>query len=316
MKIKKIIVFIFALNGFSAFAGTMGPTCGTSDTAPCNTSGWELGAKALYLTEDYANSPWKTGQSIINTITGTQQSPFALEGYGWGFFAEGAYRIGNDRKFNLNLYYLDNKHKVEGVIPNSGYRNIQQDNKWLAVNLEVSQVIPVTDSDGIRGYAGVQYAALSKERSLFRAFTVPETPINGVINAKNDGSFNGAGLRFGVDLTYNLPCNLISGFSVYTNAAAEVLVGSSKSRLFVVTEPGFLLDDIYDRTVEVAVVPEFDIKAGVNYKYPTAWGDLNFDLGWMWFDYVSATVERADAESADVIFYGAYFGLKWVGNFA
>lgn len=86
MSTKKIILLIFSLGIHSAYAGMMRPACGLSDTAPCDTSAWEFGANALYLEETYANQPWKTEQSIINTLTGNQEAPVSLKGYGWGFF--------------------------------------------------------------------------------------------------------------------------------------------------------------------------------------------------------------------------------------
>ncbi|MDF1677312.1 MAG: Lpg1974 family pore-forming outer membrane protein [Legionellaceae bacterium] len=317
MEIKKIIGFIVSFSAQLAFAGTMGPSCSSSsDAAPCNTSAWELGGKALYLRETYANMPWKNGQAIVNTLTGTDDKPLILEGYNWGFFVEGAYHIGNDRAFNVNFYYLDSKHKFNHPAATNGLRIAQQDNKWLAVNAEVSQVIPVSDSKGIRGYVGVQYVSILKDKTNFRSFEVPGLTSLAVIEGYNEGSFSGFGPRFGVDLTYNLPCDLVSGFSLYMNAALEVLIGGSRSRTSLITRPGTLFNGVYNRVSEVAVVPELDARTGINYKQPTKWGDFNFDVGVMWFDYVSAIAERADAESADVSFYGMFFGLKWVGNFA
>ncbi len=315
MIIKRLIVFIFSLTVSSAFAGSMGPSCGTSDTAPCNVSAWNLAGRALYLQPKYANEPWVSEQAMINNITGENGSPVRLRGYGWGFYLEGSYHIGNDRALDANLYYFNAKDKSQTEIPNSGFRDIRQHNEWLAINLEASKVIPVSDGDGIRGFAGFQFASINKERTLNRTVINSRVPgITDIVGA-NNGNFNGGGPRFGVDLHYNFPCNLVSGFSVYTNAAVEVLIGGSRSRVFAVAQPNALLNGFSDKTVEIAVVPEFDIRAGFNYKYPTVHGDFKLDIGWMWFDYISAIVERIDAESTDVMYQGVYFGLKWLGNF-
>lgn len=318
MQPKIKIAIFFLLITQVAFAGSMEiePSCGIENSPPCSGTAWDFGGRALYLQVKYANDPWLTGQSIIHNITQTQTEPVVLENFGWGLFLEGSYHFGSDRAFTGNLYYLDNHDQIEGVMPNHGFRNFTQKTQWIAVNLEVSQVLPVSDSNGIRGYVGFQYANITKQQSFYRLIEPPLSNDVNKIFAVNNASFYGAGPRLGVDLTYHLPCHWISGVSVYTNAAFEVLIGESKSRSFVQTAPVDTLRNIGVWESVLSVVPELDIRVGANYKYTTHVGQLNFDLGAMWLEYASPMIERVIVETADVTIQGVYCGLKWVGHFA
>lgn len=66
------------------------------------------------------------------------------------------------------------------------------------------------------------------------------------------------------------------------------------------------------------VVPEFDAKLGINYAYPLAQGDLVFDAGYMWVDYLNIHQNTVNAGGnvgrGSFAVTGPYVGLRLVGE--
>lgn len=318
MQSRGIISSIFSCFMPVVFAGNINYSqmCGQDNEVLCDGTGWRFGAKALYLQVKYANEPWLTGQSFINNITDLQSPPIVLQGFGWGGFLEASYHFAGDKAVNGNLYYLYRPSQLVQNMTRDNVRYFKQNTQWIAANVEVSQVIPVSDSNGIRGYIGFQYTNIVKNQSFGSTIYPPLDNLASELSAINNATFFGAGPRMGVDLTYHLPCQWVSGLSVYTNSAFEVLIGESQSRSYVKTSPVDILQNYGVWQSTLSVVPALDVRAGATYQYAMKQGRLTIDVGAMWIEYVSPVVERVVVETADITIQGVYGGLKWVGHLA
>jgi hypothetical protein len=314
MTIKKIIGLVFLLGSSSVFSGTMGAELECSEvnaTTACEMLHWNFTARALYLQAVYSNG------TVIDTLTGYTQEPALIRGYGWGFFAEATYYFSKGKGITANIYSLDYLQTRYDFLDNGASRAIRQSTDWLAVNLELSQVLPILDDGGVRVYAGIQYSYLDKHRGFVRDLSLDRirefTSLQGYSNAR----FAGIGPRWGAELSHYLPGYFLHGFRVYANGAANVLLGPTKSNFLVVVNPEIgTLDGLSRTSKQLGVIPAFDARLGVNYVQAIHQGQLSLDIGWMIFDYLSVIENKADAESADVVFQGFYAGLKWSGNFA
>lgn len=65
--LKKIAIVVAVISSSSAFSGTMGSVCDSVNvTTPCETNGWNIGGKALYLQSSYSEVAWLGQQSVTN----------------------------------------------------------------------------------------------------------------------------------------------------------------------------------------------------------------------------------------------------------
>ncbi|MDA9271769.1 Lpg1974 family pore-forming outer membrane protein [bacterium] len=327
LNMKKTVVAILALSSGVVFAGTMGPVCSAINvTAPCESTSWEFGGKALYLDPSVGGF---TSQETVSTVGGSAtlgQRPH----WNWGFMIEGAYNFNTGNDFNLNWYHINhsNSRKVgaKGTF-NSTALGLDTPGRaaltsvtptthpdWDAVNFEFGQRMFVTDNKNVRFHGGIQYARVANDETMTAVGTF--TPTGGVatnllIHRVNNVSYNGLGPRVGADLNYGWD----NGLAVYANGATALLAGKSKfSQSY--TDTG-----ITTNGSNLSVVPELEAKLGFTYTYAMAQGDLALDAGWMWvnyFDPISTPATHAlnGISSSNFGVQGPFAGLKWMGNLA
>jgi hypothetical protein len=302
-----------------AFAGTMGeveqlpPECQFDG---CNRPVWEFGAKALYLNVEYGHDPWVTEREIIDELTVYTQNALVPKGYGWGAFADAMYHFAAGKAFDLNVYYFDYTDKLSGTMANNALRTVVQRSKWVTGNIELHQVLPIADNNAIRVFMAGNYTYLNKKRNFYR--DINNLALNNLtgISGVSNGGFYGGGPRWGGHVHYNLPPFLASGFSLYADGAAGLLLGRSHSGIVAVVQPAIAHGVAYRNVHQFSVVFEFDARLGVNYSRRTRFGLLGAELGWMVFDYLSAIEDKANAISSDVLYQGFFAGMRWQGEIA
>ncbi|MCH9689781.1 MAG: hypothetical protein K0U24_08110 [Gammaproteobacteria bacterium] len=320
MTIKKIIGLVFLLGSSAVFSGTMAAELECSEVSAntaCEMLHWNFTARALYLQAVYTHDPWENRLAALDTLTGYTQDPAILRGYGWGFFAEASYYFAKGKGITANIYSLDYLQVRGDYLNHGASREIRQSTDWLAVNLELGQILPIRDDGGVRVYAGIQYAYLDKHRGFSHDLSLDSfnelLSLQGYSNAR----FVGVGPRWGAELSHYLPDYFLHGFKVYANGAANVILGPTKSSFLEIANPEISrLGGLSRTSKQFAVVPEFDARLGVNYVQAVYQGQLSLDIGWMVFDYLSLIENKTDVVSSDVLLQGFYAGLKWSGNFA
>ncbi|PJD94084.1 MAG: hypothetical protein CK424_00575 [Legionella sp.] len=337
LNLKKTAVAVLAFSSSAVFAGTMGPVCSAVNvTIPCESTAWELGAKALYLNSSLGHKGLTT-----STATGSVTNDIASK-YGWGFMIEGAYHFSTGNDLNVNWYHINNGNsRVLGGASYTGgapdYRTgnnfyvaalafnpgtyISASPQWDAVNIELGQHVDFGDMKSVRFHGGFEWARLAG-RGEFDASGTVLTVTNSVdptlnsfsTNRSYNPTYNGFGPRLGSDFTYDWG----NGLGMYANGAMALLAGTNKSTTTLLDVPTGAFVTTTGNTVQV--VPELEAKLGLTYGYATAQGDLTLDIGWMWVNYFSvlAGPNATSSTSSDVNFglQGPYVGLKWLGNVA
>ncbi len=348
LNLKKTAAAVLALSSSAVFAGTMGPVCSAVNvTVPCESTAWDVGARALYLQPTYAGDAY----GYLTTNNQGRAGKYN-KNWGWGFMIEGSYHFETGSDANLNWYHYDKAstqgytvpqggslsntlgYPVQTTQPTSGAfaASVKSVPKWDAVNLEFGQHVDVGEKKAFRFHGGVQYARVANQVNIYanasgtgNSMRGPVTTINGTDNVdytltfKRKPTFNGFGPRVGADLGYDFGY----GLGIYANGAGALLAGSSKvSSIYYST--GVVSGDTTPRSFNQsasrpAVVPELEAKLGLSYDYAVAQGDLTLDVGWMWLNYFNATQSISPSttpSSGDFGLQGLYFGLKWMGNVA
>lgn len=330
LNLKKTAVAVIALSSSAVFAGTMGPVCSAVNvTVPCESTAWDIGAKALYLQPSISN-----GVGFENTITdnntSTAQNFGVNPSWGWGFFVEGSYHFNTGNDVNLNWYHLNHSSNrtiaanpalsfvdpfVGTVTTSTGAASLNVDPHWDAVNLELGQLVSFGEAKTIRFHGGFEYARLSATGGTTASTTVSTTGLASTstfsYSKTQNPSYNGFGPRVGADLGYDWG----NGLSLYANSAVGLLAGSTK---YSTTTSDSFGNNLTLNGSKTLVVPELEGKLGATYTYATSQGDLSLDAGWMWVNYFNAIQDNSLTTKADGDFavQGPFIGLKFVGNVA
>jgi len=321
LNLKKTAVAVLALSSSAVFAGTMGPVCSAVNvTVPCESTAWDVGARALYLQPAYSGGDY--GYAAINN---NGRDVEYNKNWGWGFMVEGSYHFETGSDVNLNWYHFDKSSNKSYTIANAGgvgfarsaagFTGTSKTNpKWDAINLEFGQHVDFGEKKDIRFHGGVQYARIANDVTLAATgtFSVGQAaPFTGTATYNRKPTYNGFGPRVGADMDYAWG----NGLGVYANGAASLLAGSSKATS-TLTIPGTQLTRCASKPT---IAPELEAKLGLKYDYAVAQGDLTLDVGWMWVNYWNVTQTLAPSRQVsegDFGVQGLYFGLKWLGNVA
>lgn len=332
LNLKKTAAAVLALSSSAAFAGTMGPVCSAVNvTVPCESTAWDVGARALYLQPSFAGGTYSyAGVNQNNNLVSYDDA------WGWGFMIEGSYHFETGSDANLNWYHFaKNSTGSHNGTQTMAFGNTitvtsadngthAGDPSWDAVNLEFGQHVDFGEKKSIRFHGGAQYGRIANQITINNTTTETVTlpaPIGssastGTVSLGSKTVFNGFGPRVGADMDYAWG----NGLSVYANGAAALLAGSTKltntnsSTISGVSRSRSLSKDV--------VAPELEAKLGIKYDYAVAQGDLTFDAGWMWVNYWNVAqsenlpIGTPNVNSVDFSVQGLYFGLKWMGNVA
>ena len=329
LNLKKTAVAVLALSSSAVFAGTMGPVCSAVNvTVPCESTAWDVGARALYLQPVYSG-----GGYSYAAINNNNRYLDYNNTWGWGFMVEGSYHFETGSDANLNWYHFSRSANKSYTVNNAGglgnlvsvtnttTGNISTDPKWDAVNLEFGQHVDFGEKKDIRFHGGVQYARIANTTTLSATLTGAINSIAGnaagtySVSYQRKPTYNGFGPRVGADMGYAWG----NGLGVYANGAMALLAGSSKVAISATDNQGNSLTQSASKST---IAPELEAKLGLSYDYAVAQGDLTLDLGWMWVNYWNVTQSVAGigplsvAQEGGFGVQGLYFGLKWLGNVA
>lgn len=324
MKLKAIAVAVLGLSNVT-FAGTMGPICTPDNvTVPCPASAWDVGVQALYLKGLSNNNTWLSTINI-GSGSGTRIYQEYSRDFEWGFRLEGSYHFntGNDVSVNW-IYWKDGsapRYDITGrwaldttaSILNQG----SSETKFNAVNAEFGQHVDFGRNKDIRFHAGLQFAKIELKSvdvsGLSGSVLYPEENYTQTVHSAL--KFDGVGPRVGADMTYNFSD---SGFAIYGNGAAALLVGSSKYQDDVLyTDTSRPVYSKYD-----TVIPEIEAKLGVKYTVGLSQGNLTLDAGYMVINYFdplhSSNLDlftgTESRENVNFGLQGPYLGAKWIGS--
>ncbi|MDF1645597.1 MAG: Lpg1974 family pore-forming outer membrane protein [Legionellaceae bacterium] len=332
LNLKKTAAAVLALSSSAVFAGTMGPVCSAVNvTVPCESTAWDVGARALYLQPVYSGGGYSYG-----AINNSDRFVDFNSTWGWGFMIEGSYHFETGSDANLNWYHFsrsgDKSYTVDnagaianlGSVVNTTTGNLSTDPSWDAVNLEFGQHVDFGEKKDIRFHGGVQYARIANTVKMQGTLTGTVTSpfITGgsasgtyVATFQRKPTYNGFGPRVGADMDYEWG----NGLGVYANGAMALLAGSSKVSNSYTDNQGNSLQSSASKST---IAPELEAKLGLKYDYAVAQGDLTLDVGWMWVNYWNVNQSVAGigpittAQEGDFGVQGLYFGLKWLGNVA
>lgn len=356
--LKKTAVAVLALSSSAVFAGTMGPVCVPgSVTVPCEATAWDFGAQALYLHPTVAGdlSYAVPSQNVAGVDSYYDNNP----NWGWGFQIEGSYHYGTGNDFDVNWYHFNNATSANynGSVQNididaltvntifdSASINPSIHPEWDQVNFEFGQHVDFSDYAKARFHAGAEYARVNANGVVNAGWVdqndvlAPTTTYGVLYQQTWSSTYNGGGPRAGLDLMYNFG----NGVNVYGKAAASVLVGNVSwnggRAVNINTYAEQFLDGCWSGS-QTRVVPELEGKLGANYTWAMSYGDITFDVGYMWLNYFNVLQGRlldpvAEVSSgvnggtlvepyktdklgiSDFAMNGVYFGLKWLGNVA
>ncbi|MDF1758184.1 MAG: Lpg1974 family pore-forming outer membrane protein [Legionellaceae bacterium] len=340
LNLKKTAVAVLALSSGAVFAGTMGPVCSAVNvTVPCESTAWDLGAKALYLQPNVGGLSSGSSKNI-SSGNGNSIDLGKNPKWGWGFMIEGSYHFNTGNDINLNWYHVGTNRSggfngsrsvtvpttlnvvsprndtFSTVTLNSSSSKVNP--QWDAVNLEFGQHVDFGENKSIRFHGGVQYARLTSDNSTNATgsvITATNTTPSFNTRSTNNPSYNGFGPRLGADMGYDWG----NGLGIYANGGAALLAGSSK---YSSTKTNNLTGrSLTTSGSTTTVVPELEAKLGATYSYAMAQGDVTLDIGWMWVNYFNVVRSQGsqvfDAPSSgDFGLQGPYIGLKWMGNVA
>lgn len=312
--VKKTALAMLVLTSAAAQAGTMGETCSkATPSLPCETKMWSVGAQALYLKPDLSTI---NVRGLRTLASGEQQYVNYDPNYQWGFMVNAGYQFKTGRDLNLNWSRVQStQSRVFGAIKSnagdallSAHGSISP--KWNAANFEIGQQLNFTDLQAIRIHAGVQYAQIALDETKIVTVIRETTTLNNA--AYINRVFNGFGPRIGSDLSQHWD----NGLGAYGKIAASMLVGTQNSDTsYPALYPG--------RGIKMStIVPELELKLGVDYSHPFATGYLTAEAGWMWVNYFNAALydnynlvaNSVNVNKSDFGLQGLFFGLKWAGN--
>ena len=313
MYLSKLTLALSIMGTGLAFAGTMGPVCSPGNvTVPCTQNSWGINASALYLQSSYSGALGYLG--VRDPLALTQDHVKKNPEWSWGFQLGASYYFNTGNDVSVNWYHLinhstsrDASYSFDAPLALQSFlsdaASVQP--SWDSVNFEVGQLVNMSVSNAIRFHAGAQYSRIATTLTHFNYIVKPLNDYD-----RDDLQYSGFGPRLGADLSYFVTAD----FSVYAKPATAVLVGSSKTN----SVRGDFNSPQVIYLSRTQVVPEVDLKLGLQYDYALTSSKISADVGYMWVNYFSpiSQVEPllTNLETGNFALQGLYFGLKWAGS--
>ena len=300
-----------------SFAGNLGLSCNTEEvTFPCEQSAWAFGADLLYLQYRipalgyYGSSvPDRKADKVFNHF---------INDWSWGFKLQGSYYFSTGNNIDVNWYHFTNSKTA--ALPDNlidPFQNkLTQDvtgtnnPRWDEVDADFGQHIDLSNRAELNVHAGVEYVRVRFSGGYSaQGLIIPSINFSGNVATLRDIIFNGFGPRIGANISYGK----IFGFSGYVQTATAALIG----------QRSFHRKLIYGQSVVItkgqndAIVPEIQLKAGIQYTYPMAQSDLIIDGGWFFTNYfhiMHEAVAPGLIHLSDFSIQGPFIGVRWMGS--
>lgn len=281
------------------YAGTVQTTpplpSGTVLVGPSDLNPWSLGLTALMLMPvdkfQYVQAvlPNQEGVDYLyhNESVDNQKS--------LGEALDIAYRFaGTGRDLTLHLMTLDSSdteayntpvgtvmygiNRTQPlVITQGGNASAKSDYDYQAGDLVFGQWLTVAKQVDLHPFAGLRYAHLDSTGKV--AYQEANAPVG---EFKSDSTFDGVGLRAGLDAKWHLFWDL----SLVGTAGTALLVGDLNDP-YKMTVSGQTTS--YKTQNDTAVVPEWDTSLGLDYQHNFANQQVfNLQFGWEMLDYLDA----------------------------
>jgi len=315
------------------------PSSGSTPiTLPAPQNDWHVGIAALYLQPNLGGN--SLGYSSFGNY-GTDINGVVVERNGatnklsdmtpdrkWGFQFNARYDFNYGNDVNLDWYHLNNR--TDGSLPTGTLfagsasalyaGELDLENHWDAVNLEVGQTFVMNPCNMLHLQAGLSYGRIRNTVINFPRLTAEGDPL---FITHDTITYTGIGPRVAADYVYHVP----SGLGVFAKAGASLLVGTVKQSVDGYHDlVGFNLYSTgnYHQSNHNVVVPELDANLGVKYDYNFRQGTLGFNLGYMFVTYLNAIVSQvgtgvvsssiSTSAATNFNLNGPYFGISWTGS--
>lgn len=350
--VKHLSVALVALGlGMPAFADSI-------VMVPSQHGGFKVGIDALYLRASNSDLIYATSLAPTRDIlVDSEKNQIVDMDYQWGFYVQAGYLFsctGNDLTLGYTRLHTDESNSIDmppdedgnlstTILPLSTFFGplnnalaAFQDVTGKAtfdldtVDLEAGQRF-TTGAFDMRMFAGVRYTKIDH---TLQTLASSDINIQGEIvymafgNQSFDSDFEGVGPRVGVDSRYCFG----SGFGLDAQLSTSLLIGNVDAGYNTRAEVNFPGAFRVGGSVESAnvtrsrVVPNIDVKLGVDYTYPISCGcnksAMVVEAGYQTSSYFNAidhttvVVPAGDAfayqgTTTDVTFDGIYFGVKY-----
>lgn len=337
LNLKKTAVAVLALSSSAAFAGTMGPVCSAVPvTMPCESAGWEVGARALWYNLGAGNQTINLSSSSGGSVSTNVDPQFA-----WGFQINGSMLYGTGRSVMLDWYHV--RDTVNGP---SGTATVTGNQSWIigqqfirgnyintlsvtsssssaspkmdSVNMIFGQHVDFSEQTSANFGWGWNWSRVGTDNNIAMAGTAAYTTVSdGAVAAtafnftgSNSQTFNG----FGPEVALRGDYGLIDSLNIYARGSFAALAGFSKTT-FTQTDVATTSSVTASNSV-VTIVPVVDGKLGLAWdwdmpSFAKVVLDVNYDFG----TYINALrnnqigVGISNSTSSSFQYQGIAFGL-------
>lgn len=308
LNLKKTAVAVLALGSSAAFAGTMGPVCSAVPvTMPCDSSGWEVGARALWWNLSAGNQT-----TTVASTSGGDLTSNVGPGFGWGFQINGAMTYSTGKSVSLDWYHINTTtNKTVGPTLLTGNQAMTSGSQIVRssyisslanldgtasanpklddVNMSFAQHIDFGDVTSANLGWGWKWARVADSNAVAMngkiAYTTDGVAKSGSYNftANNSNTFNG----FGPEVSLQAAYEFLEHMNIYGEGDFSALAGFSKSSMTYgdVISGG----SVTGSSSVVGIVPVVAGKLGLNYDLEMAgYGVVGFDVNYDFRQYINA----------------------------
>lgn len=342
LNLKKTAVAVLALSSSAAFAGTMGPVCSAVPvTMPCESSGWEVGARALWYNLGAGNQQVSLSSSSTSSTLQTSTNPQ----FSWGFQINGSMLYGTGRSVTLDWYHVANTFHGsantgsftgnQAFVTGPQYlrgnyisalsitsNSASSSPKFDSVNMIFGQHVDFSEETSANFGFGWNWSGVGATNNVAAAGSATyvsnasgtSTPNTAAFNFNTNNSqvFDG----FGPEVALRGDYTLLDNLDIYARGSFAGLAGFSKTGL-IYTDVTTGATTTWNTSV-VAIVPAVDGKLGLSYdwvmpRFATVVLDANYDFG----SYINALrnasgVGSVGSTASSFNYQGIAFGLDLI----
>lgn len=309
-RIKKSLIFSACI--FSSTISYAATPINTVIAIPDMKSGFEFSIAALALKPSATNLNYAIYNKELPAQTPGWTEEELRPEYAAAFELATGYRFSQGNDLRLSWTHLNSTTTSSVTAPSADYfigpdyeigpnglsirhADGRVNFRYDVINLDAGQYVAIGQHISMRFFAGISDAFLREQTSSTYTGDIITPPFAGPFSMEQivKSNFTGIGPRIGFETDYHFDCGL--GF--VGEAAGSALIGSSYSKSNFITSSAELTalygqsvnDQIIADQTFVQVIPGFDAKLGMNYKYKfmkKIWATL--ELGYQGAVYINA----------------------------